>query len=313
MSRSKIIEIARKKLGTEESPANSNKTKYGKWYGLDGHAWCAMFVSWVFDQAGTPLGKIQTSKGYHHCQGAHNYFRNEGRATNNPQKGDIVLFDWNNDNWADHTGIFVQWTNNAKTKFLCLEGNTSPSDNRNGGMVMERERRRESVKSFASPVVFEGFIEEESSGNLKIGDRGSEVVEAQKLLDDLGYPTMADGWYGAKTAESVKSFQKDNLMQVTGEVDLVTLGAMQEELSRREVAKKKLITGTFLKYGDSGFWVTKIQTALNEQGANPKLVVDGQFGRATKKAVIAFQSKKKLEADGIVGPQTFEALGVFEE
>jgi len=46
---SQIVEIAKKELNYQES-ANNN-TKYGKWYGLNNNPWCAMFVSWVFDQA----------------------------------------------------------------------------------------------------------------------------------------------------------------------------------------------------------------------------------------------------------------------
>ncbi len=85
MTRTKIIQIAKQELGTKESPANSNKTKYGKWYGLDGNAWCAMFVSWVFDQAGIRLTVGQTKKGYHHCQSAHNIWKTKQRLTKNPQ------------------------------------------------------------------------------------------------------------------------------------------------------------------------------------------------------------------------------------
>lgn len=32
----RVLDIARAELGTKESPAGSNRTKYGKWYGLDG-------------------------------------------------------------------------------------------------------------------------------------------------------------------------------------------------------------------------------------------------------------------------------------
>ena len=39
-----------------------------------------------------------------------------------------------------------------------------------------------------------------------------------------------------------------------------------------------------------------------------KLVVDGIFGRRTESAVIAFQEYEGILADGIVGPQTMEAL-----
>lgn len=34
-----IVAIARKEIGYEETPKNSNKTKYGKWFGFDGVAW----------------------------------------------------------------------------------------------------------------------------------------------------------------------------------------------------------------------------------------------------------------------------------
>lgn len=310
MTRTKIIQIAKQELGTKESPANSNKTKYGKWYGLDGNAWCAMFVSWVFDQAGIRLTVGQTKKGYHHCQSAHNIWKTKQRLTKNPQQGDIVLFDWQSDGWADHTGIFVKWNNAAKTEFTCLEGNTSLTDNSNGGMVMERKRFKNSVKAFVCPAVFDD-IDTVTQDAMSIGDRGSEVAEVQKMLEDLGYPTMADGWFGAMTAASVKAFQKDNLMRETGEVDQGTLGALQEETNQKKIARKKLTTGTYLSYGDTGFWVTELQAALNKQGANPKIAVDGQFGSGTKTALKAFQKKKGLDVDGVAGPQTYKALGMI--
>ncbi|MDP3556259.1 MAG: hypothetical protein Q8T03_02730 [Bacteroidota bacterium] len=70
MSRAKIIEVANSQLGVSESPANSNKNPYGKWYGFDGLPWCAMFVSWVYNQAGNPLGHIDDDKGYRDCNSA---------------------------------------------------------------------------------------------------------------------------------------------------------------------------------------------------------------------------------------------------
>ena len=54
--------------------------------------------------------------------------------------------------------------------------------------------------------------------------------------------------------------------------------------------------------------VKELQRALAAQGY--KLEADGVFGPGTKKAVIAFQNKKKLTADGVVGPATRKALGL---
>jgi peptidoglycan hydrolase-like protein with peptidoglycan-binding domain len=41
---------------------------------------------------------------------------------------------------------------------------------------------------------------------------------------------------------------------------------------------------------------------------NANLKVEGNFGPATKAAVQAFQKKKGLKVDGIVGPNTWAAL-----
>lgn len=58
-----------------------------------------------------------------------------------------------------------------------------------------------------------------------------------------------------------------------------------------------------LKIGDEGDDVKKLQTAL-------KLKADGIFGRATRAAVIHFQSERNMRPDGIVGPNTRRELGI---
>lgn len=147
---SKIIEIARKEIGYVETPKNSNKTKYGKWFGLDGVAWCAIFVSWVYDKAGKPLGNLGFTKGFAGCQTASVLFNKKGWVVDLPEEGDIVLFDWNGDGRYDHVGIFVRWIN--KTTFEAIEGNTSLTNQSNGGAVMLRQRRNKGVL-FARPIL----------------------------------------------------------------------------------------------------------------------------------------------------------------
>jgi CHAP domain len=138
MNRNAIIEIARNEIGTVENPKNSNKTKYGKWFGLDGQAWCGMFVSWVYAQAGKPLGTIGFTRGFAGCQTAVAHFRKTKQITKTPQAGDIVFFDWNKDGRFDHTGIFVRDLGNGA--FESIEGNTSLTNQSNGGQVMLRKR-----------------------------------------------------------------------------------------------------------------------------------------------------------------------------
>lgn len=143
-----IVEIAKKQIGYKETPPNSNKTKYGAWFGLNGVAWCGIFVSWVYDKAGKNLGKIGFLKGFAGCQTAVAHFKKHGKITTKPVEGDIVFFDWNNDGRHDHTGIFVRWLDNDL--FETIEGNTSLTNNSNGGEVMQRVRNKK-VAIFVHP------------------------------------------------------------------------------------------------------------------------------------------------------------------
>jgi hypothetical protein len=140
----KVIEIASKEVGQGEVPLNSNKTKYGKWFGFDGVAWCGMFVSWCYFMAGKPLGKIGFSKGFAGCQTAVAHYRKENKTTKNPVSGDIVFFDFNGDGRHDHTGIFVKWIE-PNVRFETIEGNTSLTNQANGGQVMRRTRTNKNV------------------------------------------------------------------------------------------------------------------------------------------------------------------------
>lgn len=151
----KIIDLAKSQNGIKEFPSGSNKSKYGEWYGLNGYRWCAMFVSWVYSNAGYPLGHIEGKNGYQSCQGGYNHWKATGELTKDPKPGDIVLFDWEVDGHADHTGIFDSWTDGSKTHFLSWEGNTAVGNNSNGGQVMQRMRNVSVVKSFVHPKVLD--------------------------------------------------------------------------------------------------------------------------------------------------------------
>ena len=66
-----------------------------------------------------------------------------------------------------------------------------------------------------------------------------------------------------------------------------------------------------LKQGSKGSEVKEVQSRLKKWGYY-KGSVDGVFGAQTRAAVIAFQKKNGLTADGIVGKATYQALGMNE-
>ena len=67
---------------------------------------------------------------------------------------------------------------------------------------------------------------------------------------------------------------------------------------------------TLSRRGSTGSEVTRIKTKLKNWGYYSG-AVDGIFGSGTRKAVVLFQKRNKLTADGIVGSKTLEALGIY--
>lgn len=139
--RAAALDLARDFLGYKESPAGSNHNQFGVWYGMDYSPWCAMFVSYCFE-CGSKGGSPSFAKGayYAYCP----YIVNDARAgrrglvtTGSPKPGDLVLYDWSRDGTFDHIGIFESGDSYT---WDAIEGNTSTSNNSNGGEVMRRTR-----------------------------------------------------------------------------------------------------------------------------------------------------------------------------
>ncbi len=68
------------------------------------------------------------------------------------------------------------------------------------------------------------------------------------------------------------------------------------------------IGSTILKVGSEGEKVRDIQGALAVQGFDIGGAVDGRFGAATRKAVLAFQRRNGIDADGLVGNAIYAAI-----
>jgi hypothetical protein len=134
-------------VGTTETPPGSNLNPYGAWYGMDGAPWCAMFVSWCFEQGAADLGKDSPSFARGSYYSYVPYILGDAQSgsrglhtTIDPIPGDLVCYDWNWDGIYDHVGIFSHWDQASSTTFHTVEGNTSAADYSNGGMVLQCAR-----------------------------------------------------------------------------------------------------------------------------------------------------------------------------
>lgn len=144
----KVLDIARKELGTKEFPANSNTVKYNAWYygrevAGNAYPWCMAFVQWVFAQAGAKLPYLTAS-----CSGLLTWYQRyqPWKVFKVPAPGDIVIYNFG------HTGI-VESVNGANV--TAIEGNTSPGvsgSQSNGGMVCRRTRGVKTVTAFIRPL-----------------------------------------------------------------------------------------------------------------------------------------------------------------
>lgn len=85
--------------------------------------------------------------------------------------------------------------------------------------------------------------------------------------------------------------------------------AVTRSQSAADTAQTAVVETAVLRKGDTGGEVKEVQRRLKLWGYYSGNV-DGVFGSATREAVILFQRKNGLKADGVVGKATYAALGM---
>lgn len=221
----RVLSIAGGEIGITESPRNSNRTKYGAWYGMNGQPWCAMFVSWVFDRAGCPLPVMQQGapSGAAYCPFIEHYAKRQGRWYSKPQPGDLALFHFGKRE-AIHIGIVE--TVGITGQFLSIEGNTSAASNDNGGAVMRRSRNVSQCRGFYRPVFSPKKTGVDAYYRLiRLTDpfmRGEDIRAWQIQANWFGYGLNPDGVYGPKSETACKKFQATRGLVMDGVIGDIT-------------------------------------------------------------------------------------------
>jgi len=192
---------------------------------------------------------------------------------------------------------------------------------RGGGQVLPGlvRRRAEEGELFTTPVsgtVGPGPVQPPDENQvpdaiLRIGARGSDVTTLQNLLLDAGFnPGTADGIFGAQTDSAVRDFQNANNLIADGIVGPQTWDALIDGDSSIDGDPSPVtVSSATLRNGARGSDVETLQQVLLDAGFNPG-PADGIFGSQTESAVRAYQNANNLDADGIVGPQTWASMGV---
>lgn len=134
---------------------------------------------------------------------------------------------------------------------------------------------------------------------LRRGCQGEDVIELQKLLAHWGnYAGSLNGIFDTSVEEAVIAFQHRVFLKEDGIVEQLTWLA--------------LYTGApssmpLLKRGSRGQNVVRLQEVLKASKVY-SATIDGIFGSITEESVKAFQKRRGLVPDGIVGSYTWLAL-----
>jgi len=175
-------------------------------------------------------------------------------------------------------------------------------------------------------VLFEkGYMGEINDLMLKPGDENPSVKVLQESLMALGYLDIdqAIEYYGKQTTAAVKAFQTDQNLDADGIAGTLTLNALENQgmlfLSRTEseleaegqvsqLTSVGTITKDMLIPGDRHQDVILLQKVLVQEGLLVADQATDVYDNHTEAAVLAFQEKYELKADGVAGMETIAKM-----
>ena len=251
------MSVASELTKTAKAQIGNGGSKYRRWYSgtssdCYGIEWCAVFISWLFDQIGGINKYIIKS------DGAGSFARyGDGRlgkwyksGETQPQEGDIITFRWGGsytDKYhSDHVGyVYAADKNYVYT----IEGNTG-SSNSDTSSVMYRYYSLTNgvINGYYRPYYIK---KEDKSMNFKKGD-ASDGVLAYKSLLMYAYAlglinTKVDdtNGFGEGTYKATIELQKKYKLEVDGIAGKNTITALRNAL-RNELknVKNSVITNT---------------------------------------------------------------------
>jgi len=201
-----------------ERPRGSNNTEPGKWFGLNGNAWCAMFQSWSFySVVGHSPFPATTSKGFAACVSGANWFRHQGAwapASATPQRGWLIFFIWSPGDIEHHIGLVLD--SNGPRNCNTVEGNVSDQVglHHRGGSTIAGYGIINYVNDLPAPGPKPAPVPTFKA--VRMGSTGPVVGRVQDLLRwySIRYhapdvnPGPTDKQFGRQTGKAVLAFKK---------------------------------------------------------------------------------------------------------
>jgi peptidoglycan hydrolase-like protein with peptidoglycan-binding domain len=147
---------------------------------------------------------------------------------------------------------------------------------------------------------------------LQEGGTGEDVQMLQQFLFDLGYyDGRVDGMYGPSTTKAVRLFQYYNRLTedgVAGPSTQAFLYSGGAQMLPDSAATPMPDISIVLQQGNSGNVVRQMQHRLFLLRYLEEGDITGAFDTTTTAAVLLFQQRNGLTADGVAGPTTLEKM-----
>ena len=143
-----LLDLARKELGTVETGPGQvkyNTAYYGRAVAGRQYAWCAVFIWWLFRQAGISRLYFDGGKTAYVPSLLH-WARGRKLLADAPQPGDLVIFDFSGKGKAQHIGLCESADRETVTT---IDGNTGSGST--GGKVLRRRRSKRTVLAVIRP------------------------------------------------------------------------------------------------------------------------------------------------------------------
>lgn len=136
-------------------------------------------------------------------------------------------------------------------------------------------------------------------GEAPFVDSGT-IRQVQQTLQSRGFqPGPVDGMMGPATQRAIRSFQRAENLEATGQLNSRTLIALGLQESGAAPPRAEYDPAL----------IRNVQQTLTNRGFNAG-PIDGILGAPSRDALKRFQQSENLEASGELNPQTLAALGI---
>lgn len=203
-----LLARGRSFLGYRETPARSNRTRFGKQYGWDAVAWCVIYVWCILQDVGSSAAILKTaSTGALEAWG-----KSVGRFSRTPHVGDVIILR-NSKGATAHTELVYAWNGR---RLLGIGGNTSGGAGSvaDGGTVAINDRtdlyrrgRITFVRPFHGVTTEDVLLVQATAGLPRTGVINAATVTAVKRLQGQHNLTR-DGFPGPATIAALGGTQQ---------------------------------------------------------------------------------------------------------